>query len=330
MIGVRRFWAVLVARNREFLRDRSSWAWNVIFPVMLVIGLSIVFSDEDQTRFRVGVLSSDAEHVLSTQRYTSFLPIDDETLGVRKVERHQLDALIDGPTKRYWINETSPNGYILDQLLTNSNYKREPVSGEAVRYIDWVLPGILGVNMMFASLFGVGYVIVRYRKSGVLRRLKATPLGAFEFLAAQVVSRLWLILAVAITVFAGTHWFLDFTVHGSYWVLFIVLLLGALSLISLGLLMACRTPSEELAGGLLNLCTWPMMLLSGAWFTLDAAPRWVQLVAEALPLTQVIAAAREVMIDGSGFLDIAPRLVMLVLFTAICLFFGARLFRWEG
>jgi len=330
MIGLRRFLAVLVARNREFLRDRSSWAWNVIFPVMLVIGLSIVFSDEDQTRFRVGVLSTDTEHALSTQRYTSFLPIDDETLGVRKVERHQLDALIDGPTKRYWINETSPNGYILDQLLTNSNYNREPVSGEAVRYIDWVLPGILGVNMMFASLFGVGYVIVRYRKSGVLRRLKATPLGAFEFLAAQVVSRLWLILAVAITVFAGTHWFLDFTVHGSYWVLFFVLLLGALSLISLGLLMACRTPSEELAGGLLNLCTWPMMLLSGAWFTLDAAPRWVQLVAEALPLTQVIAAAREVMIDGSGFVDIAPRLVVLVLFTAVCLFFGARLFRWEG
>lgn len=330
MIGLRRFMAVLVARNREFIRDRSSWVWNVVFPVLLVIGLSVVFSDKDQTRFRVGVLSSDSEHALSTQRYTSFLSLDDEALGVHKVERHQLDALIDGPTKRYWINETSPNGYVLDQLLTNSDYTREPVSGEAVRYIDWVLPGILGVNMMFASLFGVGYVIVRYRKSGVLRRLKATPLGAFEFLAAQVVSRLWLILAVATTVFLGTRWFLGFTVHGSYWLLFLVLLLGAMSLISLGLLMASRTPSEELAGGLLNLCTWPMMLLSGAWFTLDAAPRWVQLAAEALPLTQVIAAARSVMIDGAELIDIAPRLLMLVLFTAVCLFFGARLFRWEG
>lgn len=329
-IGIRRFLAVLVARNREFIRDRSSWAWNVIFPVLLVIGLSIVFSGEDQTRFRVGVLSSETEHALAAQRYTSFLPLTEESVGVRKVERHQLDALIDGRTKRYWINETSPNGYILDQLLATANYNREPVTGDAVRYIDWVLPGILGVNMMFASLFGVGYVIVRYRKSGVLRRLKATPLGAFEFLAAQVVSRLWLILAVATVVFIGTHWFLDFTVRGSYALLFSILLLGAMSLISLGLLMASRTPSEELAGGLLNVCTWPMMLLSGAWFTLDAAPRWLQLVAEALPLTQIIAAARAVMIDGAGIIDIAPRLLMLVVFTVVCLFFGARLFRWEG
>ena len=330
MIRVRRFLAVLAARNREFIRDRSSWAWNVIFPVLLVIGLSIVFSGEDQTRFRVGVLSADTLHALSEQRYTSFVSLDFEAHGVRKVERHQLDALIDGQTKRYWTNDTSPNGYILDQLLAKTDYTREPVTGAAVRYIDWVLPGILGVNMMFASLFGVGYVIVRYRKSGVLRRLKATPLGAFEFLAAQVVSRLWLVLAVATAVFVGTHFFLDFTVHGSYWLLLFVLLLGALSLISLGLLMACRTPSEELAGGLLNVCTWPMMLLSGAWFTLDSAPRWVQAIAEILPLTHVIAAARSVMIDGAGIADIAPRLMMLGLFTVVCLFFGARLFRWEG
>ncbi len=330
MIGLRRFLAVLAARNREFIRDRSSWAWNVIFPVLLVIGLSIVFSGEDQTRFRVGVLSYDTAHELSDQRYTSFLHVDDENEAIRKVERHQLDALIDGSTKRYWINETSPNGYVLDQLLSRGDYQREPVTGNAVRYIDWVLPGILGVNMMFASLFGVGYVIVRYRKSGVLRRLKATPLSAFEFLAAQIVSRLWLILAVATTVFIGTHWLLDFTVRGSYLLLFFVLLLGALSLISLGLLMASRTPSEELAGGLLNLATWPMMLLSGAWFTLDAAPRWVQLAAEILPLTQVIAAARAVMIDGAGFVDIAPRLLMLAVFTLVCMVLGARLFRWEG
>jgi len=94
--------------------------------------------------------------------------------------------------------------------------------------------------------------------------------------------------------------------------------------------MASRTPSEELAGGLLNLATWPMMLLSGAWFTLDAAPRWVQLAAEALPLTQVIAAARAVMIDGAGVIDIAPRLLMLGIFTIVCMLLGAKLFRWEG
>jgi len=219
---------------------------------------------------------------------------------------------------------------VLDQLLQRDNYQRQPVTGAAVRYIDWVLPGILGVNMMFAALFGVGYVIVRYRKSGVLRRLRATPLGALEFLSAQVVSRLGLILVVTSGVFIGTHWFLDFTVNGSYAVLFLVLFLGATSLISLGLVTASRTASEELAGGLLNLCTWPMMLLSGAWFTLDAAPTWVQWAAEALPLTQIIAAAREVMIDGAGLADIATRLILLVIFSVVCLLISAWLFRWEA
>jgi len=329
MMALRRFWAVLVARNREFLRDRSSWAWNVIFPVLLVVGLAILFSGEDETRFKVGVLDASASHALAEQRYTAFVPVDDLSSGIHKVARHQLDVLVDGPSARYWVNDTSPNGYVLDQLLASSGYQREPVTGDAVPYIDWVLPGILGVNMMFTSLFGVGYVIVRYRKSGVLRRLKATPLGALEFLSAQVVSRLWLILAVTTGVFIGTHWLLDFTVRGSYLLLFLVLLLGALSLISLGLLMAARSPSEELAGGLLNLCTWPMMLLSGAWFTLDAAPNWVQWAAQCLPLTHIIAAARAVMIDGAGLLDIAPSLLGLVAFTMVCMFLGARLFRWE-
>jgi len=330
MMRLKRFLAVLAARNREFLRDRSSWAWNVIFPVLLVIGLSIVFSGEDETRFRVGVLSGDAPHALDEQRYTAFIPIDSADEGIQKVERHQLDVLIDGSKAQYWVNETSPNGYVLDQLLQRDDYQREPVSGNAVPYIDWVLPGILGVNMMFTSLFGVGYVIVRYRKSGVLRRLKATPLASIEFLAAQIISRLWLILAVTSGVFIGTHWFLDFTVRGSYTLLFLVLLLGAMSLISLGLLMASRSPSEELAGGLLNLCTWPMMLLSGAWFTLDAAPEWLQWIAEALPLTQIIASARAVMIDGDGLVDIAPRLLALLIFTVVCLVLGAKLFRWEA
>jgi len=330
MIALRRFRAVLAARNREFIRDRASWMWSLFFPVVMVIGLAILFSDEDQTRFQVGVLSADTPNALSELRYTAFVPIEESAVGVEKVERHQLDALIDGETQRYWINDSSPNGYVIDQLLMRENYDRQPVTGNAVRYVDWVLPGILAVNMMFSALIGVGYVIIRYRKSGVLRRLSATPLAAVEFLAAQVASRLWLSMGVAIAVFVGTHWLLDFTVRGSYALLLLILFIGSLSLICLGLLMASRTQNEELGGGLLNLVSWPMMMLSGAWFSLDAAPRWLQLASEALPLTQVVKAARAVMLDGAGFVEIAPRLTMLTVFGLACLFLGAKLFRWEG
>src|SRR5271169_2741076 len=100
---------------------------------------------------------------------------------------------------RYWINENSPNGYLLERIFQNRivpGYERRTVQGRQIRYVDWVVPGILAMNMMFSCLFGVGYVIVRYRKNGFLKRLKATPLNSFEFLSAQMVSRLILIQAI--------------------------------------------------------------------------------------------------------------------------------------
>ena len=182
---------------------------------------------------------------------------------------------------------------------------------------------------MFSCLFGVGYVIVRYRKSGVLKRLKATPLRAIEFLAAQVVSRLWLVVAVTTVVFVGTHQFLDFVMRGSFLLLFMVLVLGAVCLISLGLLVAARTSSEELAGGLLNLLSWPMMVMSGVWFSLEGAHPYIKAAAQILPLTHIVGASRSIMIDGAGLLGIGSSLLYLMLCTALFLTIGAKLFHWE-
>src|SRR6202040_1679600 len=106
---------------------------------------------------------------------------------------------------RYWVNTDSPKGYITERLLLASatGAQRQPVTGAAVRYVDWLFPGILGMNMLFICLFGVGYVVLRYRKSGFLKRLHATPLTAFEFLSAQVLSRLGLLLFVTAILYLG-------------------------------------------------------------------------------------------------------------------------------
>src|SRR5207249_448945 len=107
--------------------------------------------------------------------------------------------------ERYWVNTDSPKGYIVEKLLLAAEPAavREPVSGAAVRYVDWLFPGILGMNMMFSCPFGGGYVVLRYRKSGFLKRLHATPLSAFEFLSAQVLSRLTLNLFSTGVLYAG-------------------------------------------------------------------------------------------------------------------------------
>ena len=337
---LKRIYAIFKARNLEFMRDRGTLSWNIILPVALMFGLSFIFSS-DRAEYTVGVLQ-DADtidvsvHPFLSSRYIEFVPVDDRESGFRRVARHQLDLLVsfDGDGE-YWINPDSPKGYFVEFALLQADgendgaISKSQIEGEAVRYVDWVLPGILGMNVMFSSLFGVGYVVVRYRKNGFLKRLRATPLRAIEFVIAQVASRLLLIVVITSFVYAGTKFFLDTRMDGSHLLLLAVLLVGSISMISMGLLVAARVTSEELAGGMLNMVTWPMMMLSGVWFSLEAASDWVRQIAAIFPLTHMLDAARAVMLDGAGLTDVLPQFTILLSMAAVFLLLGALTFRWH-
>lgn len=336
MIG--RVLAVLKARNLEFVRDRSAMAWSIVIPFVLVFGLGMIFSRGDTDQFTVAVVGAEpaamtAEtHPFFATRFINFVAVEDLDDAAAKIARHQFDLMIaPGPTLRYWINPESPSGYIVERLLlqTDPGAEQQAVSGEAVRYVDWLLPGILGMNMMFGCLFGIGYVIVRYRKNGFLKRLGATPLSAFEFIVAQALSRLILTLAVVAFVFFAVKLVLGVRMEGSYLALLLVAVLGGTAMIALSLVVAARIDSEEFAGGLLNMMSFPMMLLSGVFFSLEGAPDWLQGIAQALPLTQMLIAARAVMIDGATLVDIAWPIGILTAMTAVFLSLGSALFKWR-
>jgi ABC-2 type transport system permease protein len=330
-----RLLSVLHARNLEFLRDRSTLLFTLLLPILLVIGMGFVFGGPERPLFKVGVLAPQidrAAHPFLTERYVEFVPLPQQQQAVQKVRHQQIDLLLDlHAPPRYWVNTDSPKGYIVEKLLlaAEPSAQRQPVSGAALRYVDWLFPGILGMNMMFSCLFGVGYVVLRYRKSGFLKRLYATPLTAFEFLSAQVLSRLGLILFVTVILYLGIGAIIRFHNAGSTVLLLLLAIMGALSMIALGLTIAARFSSEELVGGLLNLLTWPMMLLSGIWFSLEGSPSWVQWVAHVFPLTHVLDAARAVMLDGAGVAQIAPHLLFLGATALAFLAFGAWSFRWR-
>jgi ABC-2 type transport system permease protein len=332
---IARLFAVLHARNLEFVRDRGTLIFTLLLPVMLVIGMGFVFGGPPRPLFKVGVLASRIDPQAAAflrERYVDFIAVPQLPQGLRAVTHQQIDLLVDiGPPQRYWVNTDSPKGYIVEKLLlaADPTAQRQPVTGAAVRYVDWLFPGILGMNMMFSCLFGVGYVVLRYRKSGFLKRLHATPLSAFEFLSAQVLSRLLLILTVTAILYVGIGAVIGFHSAGSLVTLAAVAVLGALSMIALGLTIAARFSSEELVGGLLNVLTWPMMLLSGIWFSLEGSPRWVQWIAHIFPLTHVLDAARAVMLDGAGLAQIAPHLLFLAATALAFLAFGAWSFRWR-
>jgi ABC-type multidrug transport system permease subunit len=333
MVRLRRALTVLRARNREFVRDRSALAWNIIFPVLVVLGFAFAFSGEPADLYKVGVYGNDRSHPFFQTRHIQFTPVASIDLAITKVQRHQLDMAIDTGTMRFWINKDAPKGYVVRQLLAASGHgvpwREETVEGRAIRYVDWLLPGMLALNMMFSALWGVGYVIVRYRRAGVLKRLRATPLTALEFVVAQIVSRLVIILSISAFVLFSISLLVDFAMYGSWLNLLIVYAVGALSLVSLGLLVASRTASQELADGLLNFISWPMMFLSGVWFSLEGLHPVFQKLALVFPLTHLINAARAIMIDGATLAQVGGSLAVMLGISVLFIAISAVLFRWE-
>lgn len=334
-------WSLLIARNKEFYRDKGSVTWAILFPLLVMTGISFAFKNQDQELFKVGIIGEkiQVESLAFTQnkwvtvvRYAE----TDRFKAMERIRHHQLDLLLQADDNhpdqfRYWTNTDSSRSDAAEQLLLkeSSGFVRETVSGRAIRYVDWVIPGILGMNIMFGALFGIGYVIVRYRKMEVLKRIQATPVTALEYLTAQVASRLLIMMIISALIFTGCNMALNFTVEGSYLLLFVIALLGGFSMITLGLVMASRTDSEELAGGLLNFATFPMMFLSEVWFSLDGAPDWMTTLSKAMPLTHLVAAARKVMLEGAGLADIGLHLSILVCMSVICLILASLLFRWS-
>jgi ABC-type multidrug transport system permease subunit len=348
-MSFKRLWSILKARNREFFRDRSAFGWNFLFPFLLVAGFGIIFGGKSYTEYKIGVFPSGAEQVsierlnipqrFKKMNYLKFIGFPDAVQGLEKLKHHRIDFLlkVGNEPHQYWVSDASPKGYVVEQMFKASlispegepNAEKKEIQGMAIRYIDWLFPGILAMNMMFSALWGVGYVVVRYRKNGVLKRLKATPLTAFEYITAQAISRIFLLMFTLVIVWTGCDLIFSFKVQGSYIDLFVIFLLGSLSLTALGLVLASRGTSEEFTTGILNFISWPMMFLSEVWFSLEGAPGWVISSSKIFPLTHMLTAARKVMHDSASLIDVGPEIVILSAMTLGFLVLGAALFSWN-
>jgi len=331
---MRRFLALVHARNMEFIRDKGNLFWNLLFPIFLVFGFSFAFSGGSNELFKIGVHGyQDSSFSFLEEPYVKIVNYEKLNLALNKVRYHQIDMVINFKTNEYFINESSTSGSVAERLFLASNesanFKHRSLSGEPIRYVDWFVPGAIGANMMFSCIFGAGWIIVRYRRNGVLKRLKATPVHAFEFVSAQLTSRLLIVLLVSVIVYAGTNFFLKFVMEGSYLNLLLITALATVCMMSLGLVFASRIKSEELAGGLMNIVIWPMMAFSGIFFSLEGSPIALQKASRIFPLTHYIEASRAIMLDGAGLADISMSLVTLIGISALFLLISSLLFKWE-
>jgi len=343
-LAVQRFWAVLIARNLEFFRDRSTFIFNLILPIALVFGFAFAFPGDGGTSFKVGtvgqtpVAGSAMDTPFLHYKYINLISYSSLETPLDRLAHHQIDMVIDFSKGEYYVNEASSNGYVLEKMLASAPapgvtsapvFAKKTVSGAPIRYVDWLIPGIIGINILFSSLSGVGFVIVRYRRNGVLKRFKATPLKPIEFVGAQVLSRFFIVAFMSFVIFAGTDLVLHFRMAGSWALLVLVNALAILCMIALGLLFASRIKSEEASGGLMNIITWPMTILSGVFFSLEGTPAAMQAASRVFPITYYIEASRAIMLDGAGIAKISGDLAALAAMTVIFFVAAALLFKWE-
>lgn len=336
--------AVTHARNLEFFRDKAALTWNILFPLFIIVGIYFGFDNFSEYSYKVGVIGQASELKqemielpIADLNYINFIDVPNEAKGLKILSRFDVDMLIDPVHKKYWFNEHSKEGYFLDKLIQKSLagnfvYTRINTLNEYVRYVDWVWIGILVINIMYGCLYGVGFVIVRYRKNGHLKRLQVTPLSVSQFLIAQVLSRLGVVFVSTALVSIGCYFLLNLHLSESinYMTLGLVFLLGTLSFISLGLLLCSRVTSEEFSRGLIEFVSWPMLICSGAWFSLEGTHPWLQKFAYLLPSTHFIEASRQLALHGATFSDVTPNIAFLAGSTFLFFLMGISLFKWQN
>jgi ABC-type multidrug transport system permease subunit len=338
---------MILARLREFYREPVAIFWVYGFPLLLAVVLGLAFAGGAPEPPVVDVQGApgqtSAEEIAKPLRAARFtvevLPEDNCTTRLRTGKTALM--IIPGnpaPTYRY---DSSRSDSVLarqwaDAVLTHAKAgKAVPeakdllVTEPGSRYIDFLLPGLIGMNLMGGGLFGIGFGVVDMRVRKLFKRLLATPMRRSDFLLAIVLSRLvFLIPEMSMLLLLGRLAF-GVPMEGNALTLAVVIMAGVATFDGLGLLIACRTEKTETVSGLINLCILPMYLLSGTFFSSKRFPDVVQPFIQALPLTQVNDALREVMIEGMGLADVAWRVGILLAWAVVTTTLALWWWRWR-
>lgn len=333
---------LVLARWRSFYREPGVLFWSFGFPIVIAIALGVAFRDRAPAPVNVAVIG-DAGATLTTLRAApdvAAVPMN-EVDARRALRTGKVDiVIVPGPPPVYELDPTRIEARyaqaVVDAHLQRAAGRRDvlqpavaPVIEPGSRYIDFLVPGLLGTGLMQGGLWGVGYVIVEMRTRRLMKRLLATPMKKREFLLAFVLARaLFLIVELPILVgFAALVFRVP--VSGSLFLLATVAVLGSLSFAGLGLLVASRAENVQTASGLINVASMPMLITSGTFFASSRFPDSIQPLIQALPLTALNDALRAVMLDGKGVSGIAVELAILLAWGVGSFALALQIFRWR-
>lgn len=340
--------ALVAVRLKEFFREPEAVFWTYGFPIVLALGLGIAFRDKPVEQVTVGLaewaapaevaavaLAGDSTFLVSRYRDSSAAA---HALRTGKVA---LVVIPRGAAEyAYRFDDTRPEAAVarlrVDDLLQRAAGRQDPapvreeiVRERGSRYIDFLLPGLVALNLMGSGVWGTGFSIVDARRRKLLKRLLATPMSRAEYLASFPLAQLLLLVVEVGTILAFGVLAFDVPVRGSLAALGIVCGIGSLTFGAMGLLAAARPTTIEGASGLMNLMLMPMWVLSGVFFSSARFPELVQPVIKALPLTALVDALRLIMLEGASLAGVTGQLAVMAAWLVGGFVVALRIFRWQ-
>jgi ABC-type multidrug transport system permease subunit len=330
-----------VTRLKLTLREPEAIFWIFVFPILLAVGLGIAFRNRPADVLPVGATTPQLVQALAADKGLRATEMD-EAAGTRALATGNilLLAVANGNGVAYRYDDTNPDArtarMIADRAIQIAAGRRDPVAAgnqlvheTGSRYIDFVVPGLLGMNLMGSAMWGLGFAIVDARAKKLLKRMVASPMPRWQYLASYLLSRL-VMLAVEVMVLLGFAWIV-FRVpfRGSLAELALICVLASLSFSALGMLVASRARTIEAVSGLMNVTMMPMWIMSGVFFSPSRFPAFLQPFVQALPLTAAINAMRGNMLQGTHLGHMMASLAILLAWFLVPFAVSIRIFRWR-
>ncbi len=331
-----------LVRFREFRREPEAVFWVFVFPILLAAGLGIAFRNKPAEVLKIGAENAQLAGALRTEKSLAVEVMNraagEQGLRTGHIVLMALPGSTGGLVYRY--DDTNPDGRtarllaeraiaraagVHDPTRESDSLVREPGS----RYIDFLIPGLLGLNLMGSGMWGMGFAIVDARRRNLLKRLIATPMSRASYLMSFLLSRLTLLFVEVATLVGFGVLVFGTPLRGSLWALAGLCIVSALCFSALGLLTASRVRTIEAASGLMNFVMLPMWIFSGVFFSSDRFPAAVQPFIQALPLTAVANVLRANMIEGASLAQVSGEVAIITAWLAVSFFVALRLFRWR-
>ena len=330
-----------LVRFKLILREPEAIFWIFIFPILLAVGLGIAFRNRPADVLQVGATTAQLTQALAADKGLTASTLD-EADGTRALAAGRILLLaIQRPDRvAYKFDDTNPDArnarLLVDRAIQTAAGRREAVATEnelvhetGARYIDFVIPGLLGMNLMGSAMWGLGFSIVEARQKKLLKRMVASPMPRWQYLMSFLLSRL-VLLIIEVAVFLGfARLAFGVPFRGSLAQLGLVCLLTSMAFSALGLLVSSRARTTEAVSGLMNLVMLPMWILSGIFFSATRFPAIVQPLVRALPLTAAIDAMRGNMLQGMSLGQLAVPVGILVTWVVVPFAVSLRIFRWR-